>query len=70
MLQVVQVIPSGSGVSETTLYTGKWRRMQDVDKVKDDIENIRKAELERVLNQIRTSQLSLNSYQKETFLHL
>ena len=65
MLQVVQVIPSGSGVSETTLYTGKWRRMQDVDKVKDDIENIRKAELERVLNQIRTSQLSLNSRQTE-----
>jgi hypothetical protein len=65
MLQVIQVIPSGSGVSETTLYTGKWRRMQDADKVKDDIENIRKAELERVLNQIRSSQLSLNSRQTE-----
>ncbi len=65
MLQVIQVIPSGSGVSETILYTGKWRRMQDADKVKDDIENIRKAELERVLNQIRSSQLSLNTRQTE-----
>jgi len=65
MLQVIQVIPTGSGVSETTLYTGKWRRMEDADKVKDDIENIRKAELERILNKIRTGQLSLNSRQSE-----
>ena len=65
MLQVIQVIPTGSGVSETTLYTGKWRRMQDADTVKDDIEKIRRAELERVLNNIRTSQLSLNTRQSE-----
>ena len=65
MLQVIQVIPTGSGVSETTLYTGKWRRMEDADKVKDDIENIRKAELERVLNKIRTGQQSLSTRQSE-----
>ena len=65
MLQVIQVIPTGSGVSETTLYTGKWRRMQDADTVKDDIEKIRRNELERVLNNIRTSQLSLNTRQSE-----
>ena len=47
MLQVIQVIPTGSGVSETTLYTGKWKRMQDADTVKDDIEKIRRNELER-----------------------
>ena len=65
MLQVIQIIPTGSGVSETTLYTGKWRRMEDADKVKDDIENIRKAELEKIINKIRTGQLSLNTRQSE-----
>ncbi len=65
MLQVIQVIPSGSGVSETTLYTGKWRRMQEADMVKDEIEKIRRNELERVLNNIRTSQLALNTRQSE-----
>lgn len=65
MLQVIQVIPTGSGVSETTLYTGKWRKMEDADKVKDDIEKIRTAELERILTKIRTGQLSLNTRQSE-----
>jgi hypothetical protein len=65
MLQVIQIIPTGSGVSETTLYTGKWRRMQEADTVKDEIEKIRRNELERVLNNIRTSQLSLNTRQSE-----
>jgi hypothetical protein len=68
MLQVIQVIPSGSGVSETTLYTGKWRRMQEADTVKDEIEKIRRNELERVLNNIRTSQLALNTRQSELSL--
>lgn len=65
MMQQIQVIPSGSGVSETTIYTGKWRRMDDADTVKDDIEKIRRAEIEKILSKIQSAKASLDVQSNE-----